>query len=47
MRVGGKGHLGVGVLDEEIRHDHNQYGDRNPKVSNNPSQLRAGGGTSG
>lgn len=47
MKVGGKGHLGVGVLDGEIHHDHNQDGDRNPEVSDNPSQLRAGGGTSG
>lgn len=47
MKVGGKGHLGVGVLDEEIHCDHNQDGDRNSKVSDNPSQLRAGRGPSG
>lgn len=41
-----EGHLGVGVLDEEIHYDHDQDGDGNTKVPNDPSQLRAGGGTS-
>lgn len=35
-------HLGVGVLDEEIHHDHDQNGDGDPEVPNDPSQLRAG-----
>ena len=46
MRVEGKGHLGVGVLDEEIHNNHDQDGDGNPKVPDDPSQLRAGGRTS-
>lgn len=43
---GGGGYLGVGILDEEIHHDHDQGRDRNPKVPDYPSQLRAGTGTS-
>ena len=45
--MGREGHLGVGVLDEGIHHDHDQDRDRNPKIPNDPSQLRAGGGASG
>ena len=45
--MGREGHLGVGVSDEGIHHDHDQDRDRNPEVPNDPSQLRAGGGASG
>ena len=41
LTVGGECHLGVGVLDEKIHHDHDQNGDGNPEVPNDPSQLRA------
>lgn len=37
----GEDHLGVGILDERIHHDHDQDGDGNPKVPDDPSQLRA------
>ena len=41
LTVGGECHLGVGVRDEKIHHDHDQNGDGNPEVPNDPSQLRA------
>lgn len=47
MSVEGKGHLSIGVLDEEIHNDHDQDGDGNPEVPDDPPQLRVGGGTGG
>lgn len=35
------GHLGVGVFDEEIHQDHDQDGDGDPEVPDDPAQLGA------
>lgn len=43
LTIGRECHLSVSVLNEEIHNDHDQNGDGDSEVPNDPSQLREGG----